>query len=78
MTENNLITELVVQNMDGKAMVSSLVVAERFNKSHKHVLRDIESLELTDDFRQSNFGPANYLDKQVNFIIQLGGKNVCF
>lgn len=63
MTEKE-IRDLQILNLDGKATVSSLVVAEKFNKKHAHILRDIEDLEIDDEFRQSNFGPANYLDKQ--------------
>lgn len=37
---------------------TSLDVAEKFGKQHKHVLRDIRNLECQDkDFYRSNFGP---------------------
>jgi len=33
-------------------------------KKHSHVLRDIENLDCSDDFRQSNFGLTSYKDSQ--------------
>lgn len=40
------------------------MVAEVFGKKHFHVLRDIEALECSEEFRESNFGPSSYLSKQ--------------
>lgn len=48
--------DLGVFEKDGKVLVSSRTVAEAFEKDHKHVLRDIETLDCSEDFRQSNFG----------------------
>lgn len=41
---------------DGRSITTSLKVAEVFGKEHKHVLRDIEALECSENFRKSNFG----------------------
>ena len=41
---------------NGQVVTTSLRVAEIFGKSHAHVLRDIQNLECSEDFRQSNFG----------------------
>ena len=46
------------------ARVDSLFVAKFFEKKHSHVLRDIENLDCSDDFRQSNFGLTSYKDSQ--------------
>ena len=46
------------------ARVDSLFVAKFFDKKHSHVLRDIENLDCSDDFRQSNFGLTSYKDSQ--------------
>ena len=46
------------------ARVDSLFVAKFFDKKHSHVLRDIENLDCSDDFRQSNFGLTLYTDEQ--------------
>lgn len=47
----------------GVPMTTSLVVAETFEKQHKHVLRDIDVLDCSPEFARSNFGPADYIDK---------------
>ena len=46
------------------ARVDRLFVAKFFDKKHSHVLRDIENLDCSDDFRQSNFGLTLYTDEQ--------------
>ena len=46
------------------ARVDSMFVAKFFDKKHSHVLRDIENLDCSDDFRQSNFGLTLYTDEQ--------------
>lgn len=43
---------------------NSRLVAWRFNKEHKHVMRDIRELECSEEFRQSNFGLSSYLNEQ--------------
>lgn len=43
-------------------MTTSLKVAEVFGKYHKHVLRDIEQLECSETFTESNFGLSEYKD----------------
>lgn len=51
---------------DGKdtARANSLMVAKMFGKNHAHVLRDIEQLDCSEEFRQSNFGFTSYFDEQ--------------
>lgn len=49
-------TLLVIQNAQGGNVTTSLLVAEVFGKEHKHVLRDIDELSCSEDFRKSNFG----------------------
>ena len=46
------------------ARVSSLMVAKVFNKRHDHVLRDIQNLDCSDEFRLSNFGESSYKNEQ--------------
>jgi len=58
------VTENVFRDSEGRAVTTSLAVAERFGKNHKHVLRDIENLGCPDDFNQSNFGLIDYTDKR--------------
>lgn len=46
------------------AFTTSLEIAERFKKRHADVLRAIENLECSPEFRQRNFALADYLDGQ--------------
>ena len=52
--------ELVKIRQD-RAVTTSVQVAEMFHKQHRHVLRDIESLDCSAEFRKSNFGRYTYL-----------------
>lgn len=45
-------------------VVSSLRVAETFDKEHKNVLQAIENLECSQAFRRLNFQPSEYLNSQ--------------
>lgn len=47
--------ELVFRNANGVPMTTSQLVAETFKKPHFQVLRDIDNLECSDCFRESNF-----------------------
>lgn len=53
---------LGLQVKEGRVVVSSRDVAARFEKKHYHILRDIEALECSKDFTESNFGCSDYLD----------------
>lgn len=53
----------MVQEKDGIPVTTSLDIAEKFGKEHKHVLRDIEALECSKEFRESNFGLSEYRGK---------------
>lgn len=57
-------TNLILSNSKGESITTSLIVAEVFGKNHAHVLRDIESLACSEEFRQSNFGFSSYLSSQ--------------
>jgi len=35
-----------------------------FGKNHAHVLRDIENLSCSQEFRESNFGLSSYVSSQ--------------
>lgn len=52
----------IVEYRDGKPMISSLQIAERFSKQHKDVLRAIQSLEMSAEFNRRNFAPITYRD----------------
>jgi len=55
---NEILSELKTEN--GQVMCSSLDVAKRFEKTHDNVLKSIQTLECTDDFRDVNFNVSNY------------------
>ncbi len=46
-----------------KPMTTSRLIAKTFSKQHAHVLRDIQNLNCSEKFTQSNFGLSNYRDK---------------
>ena len=54
----------IVQMRDGKPVTTSLIVAEKFGKLHKNVIRDIENLECPEEFSGLNFEPGSYTDAQ--------------
>ncbi|MNC21292.1 Phage regulatory protein Rha [compost metagenome] len=62
---------------NGKTVTDSLTVAEVFGKDHKHVLRDIKTLECSEEFNKSNFGLIDYKDSrnrnQQKYIISQDG-----
>ena len=49
-----------IELKDGKAVTTSLKIAEVFGKQHKDVLKAIESLQIPDSFRERNFSPSEY------------------
>ena len=61
---SNLTLSPSVSIVSGSPVVSSLSVAEHFEKQHKNVLRQIDALkaDLGADFNGLNFAPVAYLD----------------
>jgi Rha family phage regulatory protein len=54
----------LVMITDHRAITTSLIIANAFEKQHKNILRDIERLDCSEGFRRLNFEPAPYLDEQ--------------
>ncbi|MVX86363.1 transcriptional regulator [Escherichia coli] len=52
--------DVIIKN--GRAVTTSVAVAEFFRKMHKDVLRKIETLECSEDFNERNFTPVTYTD----------------
>ena len=52
--------DLALEVVNGRVMVSSLQVAEHFEKRHKNVIQAIERLEIPENFRRLNFQPSEY------------------
>lgn len=59
-----MLVEVSKINKQEITVVSSLDIAETFDKNHAHVLRDIKELECSDEFRESNFGLSSYVNSQ--------------
>ncbi len=56
--------ENIVEIDNGKMFTTSLIVAQAFDKEHKNVLRDIENLDCSTEFRQLNFEHTPYVHPQ--------------
>lgn len=56
--------QALVSIKNGKPAVSSKEIADKFNKPHKNVIRDIKNLKCSDEFRQLNFEPSTYTSPQ--------------
>jgi len=54
---------LVTLEVDDSPVTTSLAVAESFGKRHNNVLRDIETLDVTEEFNLLNFEQISYTDK---------------
>lgn len=56
-------TEQLVFIENDKPITTSRLIAKTFGKQHRHVLRDIQNLNCSEKFTQSNFGLSTYKDK---------------
>lgn len=54
----------LVTGQDGRVVVTSLEVSERFRKPHNYVIRSIEGLECSEEFYRSNFEMETYSDRR--------------
>jgi len=59
-----MLVELTKIGREERPCVTSLDVAETFEKSHDHVLRDVRKLDCSNEFRLSNFGESFYVNAQ--------------
>jgi Rha family phage regulatory protein len=57
-------TNPVVHVYRNQVTTSSLDVADYFGKQHKSVLRAIQNLECSEEFRRLNFAPSSYVNEQ--------------
>lgn len=63
---NQLTITNAVEIVNGQPVTTSLKIAEVFGKQHSHVLRDIEKLQVPDEWRKSNFGCTSVSVQQPN------------
>ena len=57
-------TDLVFKGQNDQVLTNSLLVAERFGKEHSKVMRDVENLSCSNEFRAANFGVSSYISLQ--------------
>lgn len=57
-------SEIVFRGSNDQAMTSSLLVAKEFGKVHAKVMRDIENLNCSEEFRLANFGNSSFKNEQ--------------
>lgn len=60
----NTTIESLVSIIDGKPATTSNIVAARFGKQHKTVLRAIKNLKCSPEFNQHNFAPVESRDEK--------------
>lgn len=56
--------ELVFKGQNDQVLTNSLLVAEKFGKEHSKVMRDIDNLSCSKEFRVANFGETPYVHPQ--------------
>lgn len=54
----------LISVIDGVMAVTSKEIADRFGKTHRNVLRDIESLDCSQAFKEQNFIISSYTSEQ--------------
>lgn len=59
-----MLVEVKKFGREERAICTSLDVSETFRKDHFHVLRDIDKIGCSEEFRQSNFGLSSYTSAQ--------------
>ncbi|EBY1954839.1 transcriptional regulator, partial [Salmonella enterica subsp. enterica serovar Sandiego] len=52
--------QVTIEN--GRAVTTSVAVAEYFRKMHKDVLKKIDNLDCSAEFTERNFAPSEYTD----------------
>tara|TARA_R110000782_G_scaffold227465_1_gene314207 strand:- start:94 stop:348 length:255 start_codon:yes stop_codon:yes gene_type:complete len=56
---------LIILDNKNNMTTTSLLIADKFNKDHKDVLKAIRNLECSEEFAQRNFALSHYLDKNT-------------
>jgi Rha family phage regulatory protein len=60
----------LVLNYNGKAITTSRLIAEKFEKEHKNALQSIDRLECSKEFKGLNFQPLEHKELHPSPIIQ--------
>ena len=61
---NDLILSGLVKNDGEKTKTTSEVIAKEFKKEHRDVVRAIENLDCSNEFRVRNFAQSNFVNSQ--------------
>lgn len=56
--------DIVFQGSEGQPLTNSILVAEKFEKQHSHVIRSIQNLQLANPKVDALFVSASYIDEQ--------------
>lgn len=56
--------ELVLKGQNDQPVTTSLMVVQVFGKEHGKVMRDIDNLTCSPEFRAANFGVSSYISQQ--------------
>lgn len=59
MSSNTPVIRPHVEIVNGQSVTNSFKISEHFGKNHKDVLRAIDGLECSSDFRKRNFAPTS-------------------
>lgn len=54
----------LVTSKNGELLTTSKIIADKFGKAHRKVIRDINELECSEEFRAANFGQSSYRSPQ--------------
>ena len=54
----------LVKNNNGELMTTSKIVSDVFGRAHRDVIKAINQLECSDDFRARNFSQSSYTSPQ--------------
>ncbi|MCS4534264.1 Rha family transcriptional regulator [Neisseria montereyensis] len=54
----------LVRHSGNRLITTSLAISNHFNRKHKDILRAIENLECSQEFRERNFAPTSYKTSQ--------------
>ncbi len=58
--------DLVTLNKNGQPTTTSKILADRFNKVHRDVVRAINNLDIPEDFRVRNFAQSKFKADNIN------------
>lgn len=59
-----MLVEIIGKRNEERLITTSLKVAEKFEKEHARVLRDIRELQCSEEFRNGNFAESSYVNSQ--------------